>query len=318
GRDLLTTAGTMSNGSNGHYGAWIRSRRQDRGKSLEEASAATNIDGHYLRALEAGNIALLPEPYMRAFLKTYATWLGLDATEVLRRFEAFLHEESESLEVLHTTIREREGRKPQPVKERGRPEPGPVVRTAPSPSLPLRSFMVPVAIIAFTIVLIVAIKPGRETSNPVESVQTEAIAEPEGGTQVDDRTVPEQESREPERPAQVQQTQMQPAPGQGDLLEFVADALEDTWMQVIADGDTVVTRVITEGRQVSVTFQDTLVVKVGKNRGMRLYFNQEELTDLGPDGMILSFMLTRAGMQQRRLTYPPDQIPDYLNIPPGS
>ncbi len=111
----------------------------------------------------------------------------------------------------------------------------------------------------------------------------------------------------------------QPAriPDEDALLEFFADALEDTWMQVIADGDTVVTRVVTEGRQVRVTFRDTLSVKVGKNQGMRMYFNQQELTDLGPDGMILSFILTTEGMQQRRLTYPPDLIPDFLNIPPG-
>ena len=304
----------MSNGSDGHYGAWIRSRRQDRGQSIEEASSATNIDGHYLRALEAGNIALLPEPYMRAFLKTYSTWLGLDPSEVLIRFEAFLHEESESLDVLRTTIREREGRKPQPVKERERREPEPAT------PLPWRSFMVPVAIIAFTIVLIVVIKPGWETSDPVGTGQTEEVAESTGGTTAEGRAAPEEERREPERPAPAQQAQTQSEPGQGegDLQEFIADALEDTWMQVIADGDTVVTRVVTEGRQVSVTFQDTLRVRVGKNRGMRLYFNQEELTDLGPDGMILSFILTPAGMQQRRLTYPPDQIPDYLNIPPGS
>ena len=38
------------------------------------------------------------------------------------------------------------------------------------------------------------------------------------------------------------------------------------------------------------TFMDTLAVKVGKNHGMRLLFNGEELTDLGPEGMILSFI----------------------------
>ena len=180
--------------------------------------------------------------------------------------------------------------------------------------------MVPVAIIAFTIVLIMVLKPGRDVDEQVGTGQTEEVTGTGSGTDEDSRVVPQEEAAEQERQTPPRQAEMEPAPGQGveGMQEFMADALEDTWMQVIADGDTVVTRVVTEGRQVRVTFQDTLVVKVGKNRGMRYYFNQEELTEVGPDGMILSFILTPAGMQQRRLTYPPDQIPDYLNIPPGS
>lgn len=315
----------MSNGSNGHYGSWIRSRRQDRGLTIEKASAATNIDSQYLRALEAGNIALLPEPYMRAFLKTYATYLGLDSSDVLRRFEEFIHQELESLDVLRTTIREREGRKHPTDKKQRRSDPEPTKRavaparerraTRPSVHLPWRFFVVPAAIIVTVVVLIIVLKPDRGAPDPVGTGQTEEIPELESGIRTDDREapveeIPEQEQAVPEQPARI--------PDEDALLEFFADALEDTWMQVIADGDTVVTRVVTQGRQVRVTFRDTLSVKVGKNRGMRLYFNQQELTDLGPDGMILSFILTTEGMRQRRLTYPPDLIPDFLNIPPES
>lgn len=314
----------MSNGSNGHYGSWIRSRRHDRGLTIEKASAATNIDSQYLRALEAGNIALLPEPYMRAFLKTYATYLGLDPSEALRRFEEFIHQELESLDVLRTTIREREGRKHPPDKKQRRSEPEPAKRsvapvrerraTRPSVHPPWRFFVVPAAIIVTVVVLIMVLKPDRSAPGPAGTGQPGEVSELESGTLTDDREaqgeeIPEQEPAVVEQPARI--------PDEDALLEFFADALEDTWMQVIADGDTVVTRVVTEGRQVRVTFRDTLSVKVGKNQGMRMYFNQQELTDLGPDGMILSFILTTEGMQQRRLTYPPDLIPDFLNIPPG-
>jgi hypothetical protein len=87
-------------------------------------------------------------------------------------------------------------------------------------------------------------------------------------------------------------------------------------MQAIADGDTVVTRVIPAGNRIEVSFADTLTVKLGKNRGMQLFFNDSELTDLGNPGFVLSLLLTPDGVAQRRLTYPPETIPDYLNIPP--
>ncbi len=310
----------MGNSSRDHYGSWIRGTRQGKGMSIEEASEATNIDSQYLRALETGNIALLPEPYMRAFLKTYAGFLGLDPAEVLSRFEVFLREESESLDILKDTIREREGRKLPSGRERESRdrEPPRVVtprvekqRITSFQPRRSRSFAVPAVIIISAVVLLAvfgSIWNGRGPS--VSDGDEEVPAVVDDTDRSGDEAARTAESRNPVDP--------DPQTVAGTPQEFTAEALEDTWMQAIADGDTVVTRVVTEGREITVAFRDTLEVKIGKNHGMRLRFNGEELTDLGPEGMILSFFLTVDGMRQRRLTYPPETIPDFLNIPPGS
>jgi len=286
--------------------------------SIDEASTATNIDSQYLRALESGNIALLPEPYMRAFLKTYAGFLGLDPIKVLHRFEAFLREESESLDILRDTIREREGRK-LPAARESSPAAKPAAeqpRPATFQPRSTRPFAVP-AVIILAVVVVIAVAgsilnssgslPGRGDEE-VPAVVVDDVRRDDAADSL--RTAPQTiEPRDPVDPdPQTEST----------TLEFIAEALEDTWMQAVADGDTVVTRVVTEGREVEITFQDTLAVKIGKNHGMRLWFNGEELTDLGSEGMIISFILTVDGMLQRRLTYPPETIPDFLNIPPGS
>ncbi|MFC1529988.1 helix-turn-helix domain-containing protein [Gemmatimonadota bacterium] len=310
----------MGNSSRDHYGSWIRDTRQGKGMSIEEASTATNIDRQYLRALETGNIALLPEPYMRAFLKTYAGFLGLDPADVLRRFEVFLREESESLDVLKDTIREREGRKSPAIRQResraSEPPRGmaPVVERQRSTSHPprrTRSFAVPAVIILVAVGLLAVFGSPGIMNEPSGSGGDEEVPEV-----VDDTNRSGDEAARSTEPRY--QVDPDPTTLATATLEFTAEALEDTWMQAIADGDTVVSRIVTEGRQVEVTFRDTLEVKIGKNHGMRLLFNGEELTDLGPEGMILSFLLTVDGMRQRRLTYPPETIPDFLNIPPGS
>ncbi len=65
-------------------GQRLRSAREARGLSLDEIEAATRIRRRYLEALEAEAFDQLPAPaYAKAFLRSYASYLGLPAEDVL-------------------------------------------------------------------------------------------------------------------------------------------------------------------------------------------------------------------------------------------
>jgi len=65
-------------------GPALHKARVQRGKSIEEASRETRIRAEYLRALEHEDFDnLLGEVYARGFLRSYSTYLGLDADRVL-------------------------------------------------------------------------------------------------------------------------------------------------------------------------------------------------------------------------------------------
>ncbi len=67
----------------------LRSAREARGITLEEAERATKIRRRFLEAIDAGDFARLPDgPPARGFIKIYARYLGLDAEEALGDFEA--------------------------------------------------------------------------------------------------------------------------------------------------------------------------------------------------------------------------------------
>lgn len=70
-------------------GESLRRARTERGLALDDASEAIKIRIRYLRALEAEDWGALPAPaYAFGFLRTYASYLGLDAdalVEELRR-----------------------------------------------------------------------------------------------------------------------------------------------------------------------------------------------------------------------------------------
>lgn len=69
-------------------GTWLRKERERRGISLKTISDQTKVAVPLLEGLEADNLARWPEGiYRRAFVRAYATTVGLDCDEVARRFE---------------------------------------------------------------------------------------------------------------------------------------------------------------------------------------------------------------------------------------
>lgn len=65
-------------------GARLKEARKAKGLSLESLQEKTKIQKRYLIAIEEGNLHLLPGKfYARAFIKEYATAVGLDPNELL-------------------------------------------------------------------------------------------------------------------------------------------------------------------------------------------------------------------------------------------
>jgi cytoskeleton protein RodZ len=85
--------GKLTRGSVFEIGSTLREARTRQGLELHDAQRATRIRTKYLAALEAEHFDQLPaEAYAKAFLQTYADYLGLDgslyAAELDARFEA--------------------------------------------------------------------------------------------------------------------------------------------------------------------------------------------------------------------------------------
>jgi DNA repair protein RecO (recombination protein O) len=69
-------------------GQFLKREREFRGISLERLAGLTRINSGVLKKLEEDNFGKTTEAiYVRSFLKLYAGHLGLDAAEILRRYE---------------------------------------------------------------------------------------------------------------------------------------------------------------------------------------------------------------------------------------
>ncbi|HVP04310.1 MAG TPA: helix-turn-helix domain-containing protein [Dehalococcoidia bacterium] len=68
-------------------GETLRRARTSKKITLEDAERVTRIPRKYLEALEIENFGILPAPvYARGFLRSYATYLGLEPKELLPFF----------------------------------------------------------------------------------------------------------------------------------------------------------------------------------------------------------------------------------------
>lgn len=66
----------------------LKAAREQAGLDIATVEADTKIRSKYLRALENGEWELLPEPTStKAFLRTYADYLGLDGRAVVENFK---------------------------------------------------------------------------------------------------------------------------------------------------------------------------------------------------------------------------------------
>jgi cytoskeleton protein RodZ len=69
-------------------GTLLRSAREETRLSIDQAARTLHIRVRYLDALEEGRLSELPGlTYTRGYLQAYASFLGLDRDEILRRFE---------------------------------------------------------------------------------------------------------------------------------------------------------------------------------------------------------------------------------------
>jgi cytoskeleton protein RodZ len=89
-------------------GASLAAARETRGYSLADAERLTNVRVKYLSALERGNFDALPgRTYARAFLRTYASALGLEADRFVAAFEEMVPEPEDEAIVVGTPKRRR-------------------------------------------------------------------------------------------------------------------------------------------------------------------------------------------------------------------
>ena len=74
----------------------LKRTREEKKISLADIADRTLINIRHLEALERGDTSILPEAYVRAFIREYAAAIGLDGAEALRKFDRLRRPQTET------------------------------------------------------------------------------------------------------------------------------------------------------------------------------------------------------------------------------
>ncbi|OGG46305.1 MAG: hypothetical protein A3F84_02450 [Candidatus Handelsmanbacteria bacterium RIFCSPLOWO2_12_FULL_64_10] len=276
----------------------LRESRERKGLTLEALHTATRISLEFLAAIERGDFDFLPKTYIRLFLRSYATHVGMDPQYVLDRYE----------ELVRPMPEETPG---PPVEERRRP----------------LSWGVVVALAAGLILLGwsgVLLFKGRMggmpeglrgfSSPPAASVEGASGGETPGGDSASDRpsvaaegsskgAVPDTASspatagQQGRDTASVHLTSVAGL-GQDSMLVLEGVGVEETWLDVSADGQRVFRGTVRPGDTRRWTARERFYVVAGRSSGVQFSLQGTPLPRAKSwASEVLRMSITRAGVE---------------------
>jgi len=248
----------------------LKRAREQKRVSLSDIADRTLINIRHLEAIERGNTAILPEAYVRAFIREYAAAIGLDGTETLHRFDELRRAEDES-------TRPRERALPRSPEKR------------PPSSFDPAKFMTPrMATIGATIVIITVgailawniFSPG--TTAPVTEIPFQSI-------------VSEQEEQ-----AAAAHPAPPPLPRRADSLTLVASVSDTVWMTITVDSLPPREYIFHPGAKPSWRAGNRFLLTLGNAGAVSFALDKQQLGTLGRRGNVVrNVPLTRQTVASR-------------------
>ena len=261
----------------------LRDVRIAQSLTLEEISKETKIHPRFLHALEGGEFDILPEPYIRLFLKAYAIQIGVDYKVPLAKLDEHLHGTKEAErhdKERHKLRRLQPGRSPKQKAVGGAKSIG-------------KNQVLWFASLAVLFVIVVVLRECRQDKAP-------SIAEERLTRSAAELLTAEAQNQGREDQDQTSDTLSgEPAPflPPGEPLTLSMTAVERTWIAVNVDGDRDYDVILRPGQSESWQAGESFRLKLGKTRGVTLSLNGKPLEPLGPQNTwVTEAIITREGI----------------------
>lgn len=246
------------------FGEELRREREIRAISLKEIADATKISKRFLEAIENNDHKTLPAPvFTRGFVREYARYLGLNAEEMVNRYNYAAAGDDRIEKSAHL---DRLTPKPSdapaaPPKKRGIP--------SPLARVDRNIYIFIFVTVALGAVIWWAVARKRES----RSDDTRAVAVPVARMT---------------KPKAAQPSENSGAATQDAILHLTVDMNDNSWIQLEADGVSVFNDEMRRGEHRVFDAKNEFRFKtIGNAAGPRLSLNGVQIPPLGRDGKVL-------------------------------
>jgi cytoskeletal protein RodZ len=245
----------------------LKQARQEKKVSLVDISTETRINLKYLEAIENGEFHILPQTYVRAFLREYALMINLNPEDILQRYN-LARQEANSKKSDEPTSRD------IPVKE------GTVMNTLIKRVSSLTSLQRNIAFgifIVFAIVMIIVLANNDKTAESEKSISEVPF----------DRVIRENEATSISSPAVVTDSSRIFIAPKRDSLHLEIATLDSVWISLLIDGKNGEEYLFDANRKRVWTAKERFVITMGNAGGATFKLNGKNIGSLGKRGAVV-------------------------------
>jgi cytoskeletal protein RodZ len=249
------------------FGDELKRLRLEKQVSLMDISFSTRINIKFLEAIEAGKFSVLPQTYIRAFLREYGEAIGLGGEEILRKYESLREPQVQPASRETTT----------PVSTAPSPGAKSFERKAEKFSMSLKKNLLFAGVLLAGVAFVLILRsPVPKSQDAAQEIPFDAVVKESEATAY--------------KPDTTRRTFV-PAPVQPDSLTLEIQTTDSVWISILVDGRTTLEYLFPPNRKRSFMAKDQFSITMGNAGGATFKLNGKELGSLGKRGLVVRNVL---------------------------
>jgi len=249
------------------FGEELKQIRLEKEISLMDISAETRISLKFLEAIELGQFQILPQTYIRAFLREYALMTGLNPNNVIQKYESARQESSS---------RKSDSIPPQQISPQGKTLVKDIKKKTFSLS-PLQSNIAIGSFIFIVVVLVAILANMNRSSSSNNSVEEVSF----------DRVVRESEAASIPRLITASDSAQVFNTAHADSLRLEITTQDYVWINILIDGRVGGAYLFGPKRKRAWAAKERFVVTMGNAGGATFQLNGKDIGSLGKRGAVV-------------------------------
>jgi transcriptional regulator with XRE-family HTH domain len=260
------------------FGEELKQARMSKELSLMDISAETRISIKFLESMERGEFHLLPQTYVRAFLREYALMVGFDPREMMERYKS-AQQESPSRKPENTTVEQNSLQDPASEQK----------DTPKQFSLsPLQRNIAFGVMITAAVVLVAVLATINKTAGPRGSVEEVPF----------DRVIRENEAASIPPPVPAADSTPFNASVHSDSLRLEITTRDSVWINILIDGKIGQTYLFGAKKKRIWAAKERFVITMGNAGGATFLLNGKDIGTLGKRGAVVrNAVITEANLK---------------------
>jgi len=249
----------------------LKSAREAKDLTIDEIHSHTRIDKKFLEALEDGNFSIMPEVYIRAFIKEYSGEVDLDPNEMLKKYDL-----AKSGIDFETGALPDETEEPAENKEAKEFSDPTIERENKTEEVKKNNLiLLGIGGVLLIVILYFIFASGGDEKIVVEQKYTPAAVE-EPSTEVVQEQISKKVKAKP--------------------FEVELSGLDTVWIRAQIDQSKTEEFTLVPAVSRVITVQDTLKLIVGNIAGVEIQLNNKHIDISGKKGQVRNLVLTRSGL----------------------